>query len=132
MDSKWPQTFSTRWTRPEKRASINVNVSRDTQVQSIKRKKKCFETLWIIYPRREIKVKDKRATYSPKRLSKSYFIFFSRQILFFKPIRTWSHIMTNILAIFNYEFLKVCIINKMYHIPWTLLSDKEKGRKQRL
>lgn len=52
--------------------------------------------------------------------------------------------MTNILAfwlpqaefqnrkkIFNYEFLKVCIINKMYHIPWTLLSDKEQGRKSK-
>ena len=98
MDSKWPQTFSTRWTRPEKRASINIAVSRAAQVQSIKRKKKCFETLWIIYLRREIKVKDKRTTYSPKRLSKRYFIFFSRQILFFKPIRTRSHIMTNILA----------------------------------
>lgn len=94
MDSKWQQTFSMRWTRPEKRASINVNVSRAAQVQSIRRKQKCFETLWIIYLRREIKVKDKRTTYSPK----SYFIFFSRQILFFKPIRTQRHVMTNILA----------------------------------
>lgn len=96
MDLKWPYTSSNRQTKSGERASINVNVSRTTEMPGIKRKEKCFETLWIIYLRKEIKVKDKRTTHSPP-VAKIYFIFSSQQIRFFKPIRTWSHVMTNIL-----------------------------------
>lgn len=60
MDPKWSYTFSNRWTGPCKGTSINVNVGSATEVLNIK-KKTGFETLWIIYLRKEIKVKDKRA-----------------------------------------------------------------------
>lgn len=146
MDPKWPYTFWNRWTSPEKRTSINVNVSRATEVPSIKRKKKCFETLWIIYLRKEIKVKDKRTTHSPQWLAKSYLIFSSLQILFWQTHQNLElhydqHFclsfapqleFQNRKKTFKYEFLKVCVINKTCHIPSTLLSEKEWGRTYRI
>lgn len=62
MDFKWLYIFLNRWMGFCKGIFINVNVGSVIEVLNIK-KKMGFEIFWIIYLRKEIKVKDKRVKY---------------------------------------------------------------------